>query len=623
MALRHSSIKNSTRFKDHFRERGLLIRRSLTAFALVVVSMLILLARAWYLQVVRYEDFATRSNDNRISVEPIAPKRGLIFDRNGVLLAENRSIYSLEVIPEKVNDMDATLSGLMQLGILDQEKRAAFEEKLKAVRRFKSVIVKAKLSEQEVALFAVNQHRFPGVSVEARLVRYYPHGETAVHALGYVGRINERELARIDAANYKATRHIGKVGLEKYYEYLLHGRVGYRQVETNAQGRIEQILSETPPVPGANIRLTLDLALQKAAEKAVEGFRAAVVAIDPRNGEVLALVSKPGYNPNAFVTGISSRDYIALLNSPDKPLFNRALRGTYSPGSTIKPMLGWLGLHHGIVTEKTIIDDPGYWVIPTEEQRVFRDHVAWGHGKVNLHSAIVQSCDPYFYDMAFKLGIDKISAGMYQFGFGHNTGIDMGEEVPGIMPSREWKRDTRGLPWFPGETVITGIGQGYWNATPLQLANATAQLAVGGQRYRPHLLLAIQNPGEEWQIRVPEPAIDRVDFDNPRHLAAVHKAMRDVNREPYGTARKSFRGAPYSSAGKTGTVQLKSLAEGEEYDASKIDERLRDNAMYVGFAPADKPRIAIAVVVENAGHGGESAAPVARKVFDAFLAGAQ
>ncbi len=612
-------LKYQRHFKNYYQERQLLISRTIVAFIIVCLLMLGLLARAWYLQVIRFQDYQTRSNNNRINVQPLAPKRGLIYDRNGILLADNRSVSSLEVIPEKVPDMEVTLAELHRLGLIDDEDIMDFKQRLKGERRFNSVQLKTKLNEQQRAIFSVNRYRFPGVRIDASLVRHYPFADALVHALGYVGRINDRELNQIDSSNYKATRHIGKVGLEKFYETQLHGTVGFRQVETNAQGRVEQILAESSPIPGINLRLSLDIRLQLAAVKAVAGSRASVVAIDPRNGEVLALVSTPGYDPNLFVTGISSKAYQKLLYSKDKPLFNRALRGLYSPGSTIKPMLGWLGLHLKLITAATTIHDPGYWVIPNDEKRIYRDHVAWGHGTVNLHKAIVQSCDPYFYRLAYTMGIDAISEGMAKFGFGHPTGIDMGEEVSGILPSRAWKRRVRNLPWFPGETVITGIGQGYWNATPLQLANATAQLAVGGQRYQLHLLRAIQDTSGEWKELPLLPATDQVDFDSKTDLAVIHKAMEDVNKMPYGTARRSFQGATYTSAGKTGTVQLMGLAEDEKYDAAKIDERLRDNAMYVGYAPADNPRIALAVVVENAGHGGESAAPVARKVFDAFF----
>ncbi|MGX5200807.1 penicillin-binding protein 2 [Aliikangiella sp. IMCC44632] len=611
---------NARSFKDHYNERQLLIRRSIFAFVFVFSLMMCLLARAWYLQVVEFENYQTRSNNNRISVEPIAPKRGLIYDRNGVLLAENRSIYSLEIIPEQVKDIQDTLQRLQSMGLIEDKHQEKFLSDLRGQRRFKSIVVKNQLNEAEVARFSVSRHQFPGVSVEARLVRYYPYAEELVHALGYVGRINSRELAQIDQSNYKATRHIGKVGLEKYYEDILHGQVGLRRVETDVQGRvIGKPLFEKPPVSGENLHLSLDIRLQRIAAKALQQERGSIVAIDPRNGEVLALVSNPGYDPNEFVTGISTKDYSKLTLSKDRPLFNRALRGLYSPGSTIKPHIGWIGLEVGLITPTTTINDPGYWVIPTEEERVYRDHIRWGHGpNVDLNLAIAQSCDPYFYDLAYRMGIDTLSKYMRQFGFGAYTGIDMGEEVPGIMPSREWKRRVHKQPWFPGETVITGIGQGYWIATPLQLANAIGQIGIAGKRYQLRLVKAIQGESDKWKTFAPVEAQEQADFSNKSSLRAVHKSMRQVNQFPYGTARKAFKDATYESAGKTGTVQLVTQSE-EEYDQEKVAKKLRDNAMYVGYAPYDAPEIALAVVVENVGHGGDKAAPLARLIFDEYF----
>ncbi|TQV74144.1 penicillin-binding protein 2 [Aliikangiella marina] len=580
--------------------------------------LIALVMRSWYLQVVKHEDYQTRSNDNRISVQPIAPKRGLIFDRNGVLLAENRSVYSLEIIPEQVADIDNTLVKLKQLALIEEKHQTAFKSKLRGIRRFKSVVVKSRLNEEEVAVFSVNRHQFPGVRIEARLVRHYPFGEELVHALGYVGRINDRELARIDQANYQATRHIGKVGLEKFYEDHLHGTIGFRRVETDVQGRvIGEPLFEKPPVPGNNLRLSIDIRLQQVAAEAMGDYRGSVVAIDPRNGEILALVSNPGYDPNGFVTGISVSDYQKLTTSSDRPLFNRALRGLYSPGSVIKPHLGWVGLESKLITTKSTVPDPGFWIIPNEEQRLYRDWKKDGHGEaVDLRLAIVQSCDPYFYDLAYRMGIDTLSKYMRSFGFGQYTGIDMGEEVPGIMPSREWKRAERKMPWFPGETVITGIGQGYWISTPLQMANSIAQLGIGGTRYNLHLVTHIQD-GDSWKTTPIVPAENQADFSNKDNLKAVQNAMRRVNLYPLGTAKTAFSGAKYTSAGKTGTVQLTSQTE--DYDETKVEEQYRDNAMYLGYAPFETPEIALAVVVENAGHGGDKAAPVARKVLDEYF----
>lgn len=611
--------QGSRSFKDHYRERQLLIRRSIFAFGFVVLMLFSLLARSWYLQVVKFEDYQTRSNDNRISVQPIAPKRGLIYDRNGVLLAENRSVYSLEIVPEQVSDIKDTLTRLQKLHLIEEKHHLAFLDKLRGARRFKSVAVKNRLNELDVAKFSVNRHQFPGVKIEARLVRHYPFAEELVHALGFVGRINDRELAQIDQANYQATRHIGKVGLEKQYEDDLHGTIGFRRVETDVQGRVVgKPLFEKQPVPGKNIKLALDIRLQRIAAKAMGTNRGAVIAVDPRNGEVLTLVSNPGYDPNEFVTGISTVNYKKLTESEERPLFNRALRGLYSPGSTIKPHIAWVGLETKLVTTRSTVPDPGYWVIPNEEQRVYRDWKKGGHAEhVNMRMAIVQSCDPYFYDLAYRMGIDTLSGYMKRFGFGQYTGIDMGEEVPGIMPSREWKRQARKIPWFPGETVITGIGQGYWIATPLQLANSIAQLGRGGTRYQLRLVTAIKEE-DDWVKKPILIAQQQADFSNQENLKAVQSAMRRVTQFPFGTAKTAFKGAPYASAGKTGTVQLRAMGE-EKYDAKKIEKRFRDNAVYVGYAPYDAPEIAISVVVENAGHGGEEAAPLARKILDEYF----
>lgn len=617
--LKSGSLLNKTQsFKDHYLERKLLISRSIVAFGFVCVMLIALVVRSWYLQVIKFEAYQTRSNDNRISVQPIAPKRGLIYDRNGILLAENRSIYSLEIIPEKVKNIEATLDELIALGLIENKHKEKFLRDLRGQRRFKSISVKTRLSEKDVARFSVDRHKFPGVSVEARLVRYYPFGEELVHALGYVGRINDRELARIDQANYKATRHIGKVGLEKYYEDVLHGVIGFRQVETDVQGRIiGKPLFEKPPIPGKNLRLSIDVALQQKAKAAMEGQRGSIVALDPRNGEVLALVSMPGYEPNDFVTGISTAKYKALVESEDQPLFNRALRGLYSPGSTIKPHLGWIGLEKQFITAKTTVPDPGYWILPTEEQRVFRDWKKGGHGsQVNLTLAIAQSCDPYFYDLAYRMGIDTISPNMKKFGFGQSTGIDMGEELNGNMPSREWKREKRKMPWFPGDTVNIGIGQGFWVATPLQLANSIAQLGIGGNRFNLKLVNGVEN--ENSWIELPsELAENQADFSNKANLRVIQESMRKVNTY-LGSAKDAFHGANYVAAGKTGTVQLTS--QDEDYEAKNVAKRFRDNAIYVGYAPYDKPEIALAVVVENVLGGGSSeAAPIAREVLDEFF----
>ncbi len=616
-----NQIKSGHAFKDHRQERQILVSRSIFAFILVFILMLALLGRGWYLQVVKHDLYQTRSNNNRISVQRVAPNRGLIFDRNGVLLAENRSVYSLEIIPEQVADLADSLQQIKQLGLVENKHITRFNNRLKGVRRFKSVLLKSRLTEMEVAIFSANGHRLKGVSVEARLVRYYPFGDKIAHALGSVRRINDRDLIRIDQANYRATRHIGKLGLEKFYEDTLHGKIGSRTVETDVQGRvIGEPIAETPPIPGRNLKLSLDIKLQLAAVEAIKGFRGAVVAVDPRSGEVLAMVSNPSYDPNDFVTGISTEDYAKLIGSDDQPLFNRAIRGQYSPGSTIKPLLAWVGLENKIITSKTTINDPGYWVIPNKEERVYRDWKKRGHGvKVGVSMAITQSCDPFFYELAYKMGIDLISENMKNFGFGVSTGIDMGEELTGIMPSREWKRNKRHSSWFPGETVITGIGQGYWNATPIQLANSVATIASGGPRYNLSLVSA-QEKNSAWVERPRQLAHRQVDFGNGENLTIVREAMEHVTLRAWnGTAKTAFHGAEYKSAGKTGTVQLIAMAADEDYDEKKIAKRHHDNAVYIGYAPIENPEIAISVVVENGGHGGESAAPIARKIFDVYF----
>jgi len=618
--LRNTAQFKSPAFKDHRQERKILLSRSIFAFIFVSILLLGLLARGWYLQVVRYEDYQTRSNNNRISVQRVAPNRGLIFDRNGVLLAENRSIYSLEIIPEQVKDLNDVLRQIKALGLVEQKHIEKFQKQMMGVRRFKSVLLKSKLSEKEVAIFSANGHILKGVRVEARLVRYYPFGEKIAHAIGSVRRINDQDLLRIDQSNYLATRHMGKVGLEKYYEDILHGTIGSRTVETNVQGRvIGKPIKETPPIPGKNLRLSIDINLQLAAVEAIKDFKGSVIAIDPRNGDVLALVSNPSYDPNEFVTGISIENYKKLTGSEDQPLFNRALRGLYSPGSTIKPMLAWVGLENKIISKTHTIQDPGYWVIPNKEERIYRDWKAGGHGlNINVSMAITRSCDPFFYDLAYKMGIDLISENMYDFGFGQSTGIDMGEELTGIMPSRKWKKENRNANWYPGETVITGIGQGYWNATPLQLVNSIATLASGGYRFDLQLVSA-QQKGEQWIVREPRMANRQVDFGDGTNLAIVHRAMEAVTRFPWGTAKTAFKNATYKAGGKTGTVQLIALGEDEEYDKNKISKKHHDNAVFIGYAPIDEPEIAISVVVENGGHGGESAAPIARAVLDAYF----
>ncbi len=606
--------------KNQFKEIALYQSRMLVSFVGVTLLMMLLVGWVGNLQIAHYDKYRTESDNNRIRVVPVAPTRGLIYDRNGIILAENRSVYSLELVPEQIDDLESTVVELSQMLDIDDDDVQRFWQDYRRTReRFKKLPLKSKLTEKQVARFAVDRHKYPGVSIEARLVRHYPYGDVLVHALGYVGRINDRELQFIDNENYKATRHIGKVGIEKHYESILHGTIGSQKVETDVQGRVVHSLSKQPPVAGNDLHLELDLALQLAAYKALGDQRGSVVAVDPKTGGVLALVSKPGYDPNLFVTGISSKDYQALLN-PDRPLFNRALRGQYSPGSTIKPHLAWLAMEKGIVSPSYSIVDRGVYFLPTDDKQKFRDWQDWGHGDaIDYRKAIIQSCDTYFYELAYKMGIDTISEGMKQFGFGDYTGIDMGEEVPGLMPSRDWKKGSRGIHWFPGDTVNTGIGQGFWLSTPLQLANASAVFANEGVRYQLRLVQSVTDGDAVIPID-PILAEQQVSIGNGKNWQRVQNAMKEVNHNlVIGTAKSAFGDAPYKSAGKTGTVQLVALGENRDEEKENLAERHRDNALFIGYAPFDDPTIAVAVVVENAGGGGSNAAPVARQVMDQYL----
>lgn len=595
--------------KDHYREARIFTNRSILAFLFVGILAIILVSRMFFLQITQYEVHATKSDRNRINVQPVAPTRGLIFDRNGILLAENRASYSVTVTKELAKDLDHSLSILQQLLSLEDDDLERFQKRFQRRRRpYEAVPLKFNLAEDEIARVAVNQYRLPGIAVSADLVRSYPHGEFTSHTIGYVGRINEREEQSIDQNNYAGTHHIGKIGLEKFYEDQLHGTVGLQRVETNARGRILRIIDETPPVPGESLKLYMDLPTQKAAVEALGERRGAVVALDPNTGGILAFVSTPTFDPNLFVTGIDFKTYNQLNTSLDRPLFNRALQGQYPPGSTIKQFVGLAGLHYEATTWDHIINDPGYYKLENDDH-LYRDWKKYGHGKVNLHIAMVQSCDTYFYDLAFKLGIDNIHDYMYPFGFGHRTEIDLLGERSGLLPSKEWKKRRHRLPWFPGETLITGIGQGFMLATPLQLANATAMLANGGLIHRPKLVAV------DGEATVPEliPTIAEEDW------AKMISSMEDVIHTPRGTAQSISKGIGYRMAGKTGTAQVLGIKQDEEYDEEKIAERHRDHALFVGFAPLKDPKISVAVIVENGGSGGSIAAPVARIVIDAYF----
>ncbi len=599
-----------------------------------VVAVLLLgtvISRLVQLQIFDHEHFAEQSHGNRIRLEAIPPTRGLIFDRKGRVLAENLPAYQLELVPEQVRDIDETLTRLATLGLIDAEDIPRFKDLSRRGPRFKPVTLSVRMSEDDISNFAVQRPRFPGVDFRPRLVRHYPYGASVAHAIGYVGAISTNDLNRLDGTAYAGTSHTGKTGVEYFNEDRLHGAPGHRQIVTNARGRqvpadsreLSQALVEgESPQPGLNLHLSIDVDLQLAASRALEGRRGSIVAIDPRNGEILALVSAPAFDPNAFALGMSSSEFRTLQTDPNQPLFNRAVRGKYPPGSTIKPMLALAALETGATNLRRRTMCLGFYTLPGSTHR-YRDWRPEGHGDMDLHNAITESCDVYFYEISRDIGIDVMHDYLTAFGLGAATGVDMVGELAGLVPSREWKRgafSTRAdQVWFPGETVIASIGQGYMLATPLQLANSTATLAMRGQRFRPHLVTAIENPltGERNDIPIEQQA--RVEIDNDIYWDSILNAMHDVMQGENGTARATGRGAPYSMAGKSGTAQVFSVAQEEEYDEDEISERLRDHALFIAFAPVDEPQIAVAVIVENGSSGSRIAAPIARQIMDQYL----
>jgi penicillin-binding protein 2 len=612
---------SADQLKDHWREQRMFASRLIAAAVVVVLLAGLVAYRLVDLQVVNFEHFSRLSHGNRVRLEPVPPVRGLLFDRNGQVLAENTPIYQLELVPEQVRDLEGTLAGLIGLGLLREDDLPRIRSQIRSQRRFEPTILRPRLGHEEAARFAVNRPRFPGVDIQARLARQYPLGEVASHAIGYVGAVSEADLQRLDTSNYAGTAQTGKVGAERAWEHLLHGTTGYRQLLVNAQGRTLQELERFDAVSGLNVYLTLDLELQAAAEAALAGRRGAVVALDPRNGQVLALASVPGFDPNLFSRGLSAAQFRDLQEDIDQPLFNRALRGQYPPGSTIKPMLALAGLHYNVVRGHDTIFCPGWFSLPNHSHR-YRDWRRTGHGTVNLRESVAQSCDVYYYRLAVTLGIERMHDFLALFGLGKPTGIDIPGEQPGILPSRDWKRGAFRRPqdqaWFPGETVITGIGQGYMLSTPLQLAHAAAILANRGQGFRPTLLAAVENPitGERQEFApVPLPPLNL----RPRDVEEAIDSMVAVMQGPRGTARASAAGAPWTIAGKTGTAQVVGIAQGQEYDESKVDERHRPHALFIAFAPAENPRIAVGVLVENGASGSGAAAPVSRAVMDHWL----
>ncbi len=610
----HVELKNHQREIYYFRLRLVL------SLGFVLVLLFILLARFVYLQAIRHSHYQTLAENNRISVVPIAPNRGLILDRNGVVLAHNYSAYTLEITPSKAGELEAVIDELSVLVDIQPRDRRRFKKLLAESRNFESLPIRNRLSDEEVARFAAQRYRFPGIEIKARLFREYPYREQTSHLIGYIGRINQTEIQQLEqdgtVANYRGSNHIGKTGIEQSYENALHGTTGIEQVEVDAGGRAVRMLSRIPPVSGNNLMLSLDIKLQEVAEKSFGKYRGALVAIDPRNGEILAFVSKPGYDPNLFIDGIDEQSWSELNNSPDVPLNNRALRGQYAPGSTIKPFMALAGLYYNKRDPGHTISDPGYFQLPGSS-RQYRDWKKGGHGSVDMFKSIVVSCDPYFYGLAIELGIDNISTFLPQFGFGKKTGIDMEGEASGLVPSQAWKQKRHKEKWYAGDTVSVGIGQGYNLATPLQLAFATAVLANDGVAWRPHLVKQVQRNDQTPAAEV-KPAFT-LNL-KPEHLALVKRAMVAVT-QPGGTAARAGAGAPYTFAGKTGTTQVIGMKQGEKYIESQVQERHRDHALFIAYAPANQPRIALAVLVENGGHGGATAAPIARKVLDYFLLG--
>jgi penicillin-binding protein 2 len=606
--------------KDARSEGELFRRRALAGFALILLALAGLIGRYVFLQVERYDEFATRSQNNRVKPIPIPPARGLIYDRNGVLLANNVPAFRLEVVPEQVDDMKAMLAQLGQVIPLSQDDLDAFRKQLKQSRRFESVPLKMRLTEDEIDRFAVNRWRFPGVDVVPYLNRRYPLGELFAHVIGYVSRIDADDLTRLDPARYKGTSHVGRIGIERSYEDVLHGTPGYELVEVNADGRTQRVLQTHPATPGRNIYLSIDARIQKAAEQAFDGRPGAAVAIDPRNGQVLAMVSVPTYDPNLFVDGISHADYDALTGAPDKPLLNRALRGVYPPGSTVKPYIALGGLELGLRTPQDTVLSTGTWCLPgTTFCR--RDDRRGGFGTVDLRKAIMWSVNTYFYKLAVDMGIDRFSAWMGRFGFGKPTGIDLDGEASGVLPSSAWKARRYKQPWYPGETMIAGIGQGYWAVTPLQLAHALATLAGHGVPYAPRLVMATQVGVDAPKLPLSNPPSGPSLVTNQASWQAVEQGMQMVVNDPRGTGYGLGKGFPYTIAGKSGTAERYSRRT-DTYNENKNLAYLasRHRAWFEMFAPAEEPRIAVAVVLEQGAWGASSAGPIARKILDAWLA---
>ncbi len=610
-------MRSDRRLKDSNREKRIYAFRTILAALFVLGLTSALIIRLYDLQLVNHEHFQTLSDKNRMQLQPISPNRGLIYDRNGVLLADNKPIFSVVIIPEYSKNVDESIASIQEIIDITPEHIKRFKKRMRRSRRpYQSVILKSKLNEQEIARIEVRRHELKGIEIQAELARYYSMGSATAHSIGYVGRINEKELAAVDAKNYSATNYIGKLGVERFYESELHGVVGYQTVETNASNRVLRVLDRIAPTPGRNLTLHIDSGLQKKAVELLGAKRGAVVAIEPSTGGILTLVSTPSFDPNLFVTGIDYKSYSALRDSLDLPLFNRSLKGQYPPGSTIKPVLGLGGLDSGVTNRAFSIWDEGKYQLKNDE-RIYRDWKRQGHGRMNLFSSIAQSCDIYFYDLAFKMGVDNMSKYLGDFGFGQNTALDISEARDGLLPTREWKRALKGRAWYPGDSLNMGIGQGFMLSTPLQLATASAVMANRGRWVQP-ALLKLASVGDR-PIRQRKIEMNDIQMINPEDWDYIIDAMSEVMHGKRGTARSSGRRASYRMAGKTGTAQVVGIKQGEKYDAEALSERNRDHALFIGFAPVINPKIAVAVIVENGGGGSTSAAPIARALFDEWI----
>lgn len=604
---RHIPLKNAQLEKRIFRNRLLI------TMGIVSLFLILLVTRYAYLQLFQHQEFRTAADENRIRLQPLAPARGYIYDRNGVLLADNYPVFSAMLSRADVQDIEETLKRLTPILDLTEDDLTGFQTRSKTARKTERVAIKLNLTEQQIANFSEVKYLFPGVRIETQMTRYYPHGDLFAHVIGYVGRINDKEIKIIDKDAYAGTNLIGKIGVEKSYEDVLHGVPGNESVEADAFGNVLRHLGRTEPVRGNDLYLSLDYGLQLKASEQLAGRRGAIVALDPRTGEILALVSSPSFNPNLFVTGISHTNYAALRDNLDQPLYNRALQGVYPPASTIKPMLGLGGIHYGYVNWETAISDPGYFSLPGDRHR-FRDHKKSGHGKVNMHKAQVVSCDTYFYQLSYRMGIEKMNLWMRQFGFGAQTGVDLPNESSGLYPNPEWKMRTRNSNWLKGETISVSIGQGAFTSTPLQLAMATAIVANQGGKIIPHVLKETRGAKD---FKVHHGTHGQIEFNgNPEDWIKMREAMVDVIRS--GTGKRISHALQYNIAGKTGTAQVKSIAQGQRYNEALLDERQRDHGLFVGFAPAEKPEIAIAIILEN-GRSGGAATALARPILDYWL----